>query len=278
MSNEIYTATGCSRCKIAKRFLQKNNIAYDEFDFKAEGKDAFTRFYRTNRNSIFRDKDGVEFPVFTDGNVIRQGVSIIIGYLVAEDKLDGFIGRSTLHGEWINGFDISGGDSAQVENLIAVLSYLKSAGLKVQVITNGKNAVVLEKIITNDLCDRVIMEVKGPVECYSQLIGQEIDANELMQSIKLCASAAEYSFFTTISPLKRDGDQIAYLTSEEIGETAKLIEETTGSKKHPYELRRFDPRGSSDDRFRSIECLVSTALFKYRTAARRYQVMTEIEK
>ncbi len=258
--------------------MQENKIDYDEFDFKAEGKDAFAKFYRTNRKDIFRDKDGVEFPVFTDGDEIRQGVSVIIGYLISKEKLDGFIGRSSLHGEWIDGFDISGGDPAQVESLTTVLSYLKSASLKIQVTTNGKNASVLEAIIDKSLCDSVLMEVQGPVGRYVQLVGREIDINELKQSIKLTASAPEYGFFTTIMPLENEGDRLEYLAPEEIGETAKLIEEATGSKKHPYQLRAFDPRSSADDRFKTIEGLPSSALFKYRTAARRYQVMTEIEK
>jgi len=81
---------------------------YEEYDIKADGKDAFTKFYRAHRAEIYRDKDGVEFPVYTDGSVIRQGVSVVIGHLMAGNGLDGFIGRSTLHGEWIDGFNISG--------------------------------------------------------------------------------------------------------------------------------------------------------------------------
>ena len=85
MSNAIYTATGCARCKITKQFMQENGIDYEEYDFKGEGKEAFSRFYRANRSDIYRDKDGVEFPVFTDGKAIRQGVSVVIGYLLAGD-------------------------------------------------------------------------------------------------------------------------------------------------------------------------------------------------
>jgi glutaredoxin len=99
MTNQIYTATGCVRCKITKRFMKDNGISYEEYDFKAEGKEAFSQFYRDNRKDIFRDKDGVEFPVFTDGRVIRQGLSVVVGYLIAGEALSGFIGRNRLHGE-----------------------------------------------------------------------------------------------------------------------------------------------------------------------------------
>jgi pyruvate-formate lyase-activating enzyme/glutaredoxin len=278
LSNELYTTTGCARCKITKRYMRENSIDYAEFDFKAKGKDAFSQFYRANRDDIFRDKDGVAFPVFTDGKEIRQGVSVILGYLIAKGKLDGFINRSMLHGEWIDGFDISNGNPAQVEQLMEVLSFLKSSSLKIQVTTSGANASVLEKIMNNNLCDRVIMEVKGPADLYHQLAGQNLDAEELQQSIKITSLAPEYHFYTIIAPLEREDNQIEYLTPEEIGETAKIIEVATRSKKHPYELRHFNPKNSTDDRFKNIERLASPSLFKYRTAARRYMVMTEIEK
>lgn len=278
MTADIYTATGCARCKITKKYMQENGIDYNEYDFKAEGKDAFAQFYRANRKNIFRDEDGVEFPVYYDGKEIRQGVSVILGYLKAGDALDGFISRSLLHGEWIDGFDISGGDPEAAEHLSDVLSYLKNSGLKVQVTTDGRNASVLESILQKNLCDRVIMDVKGPAGLYKQLAGQEISGEELKQSIKLTATAPEYSFSTTIAPLEREDGTIDFITPEEIGETAKTIEEATGSKKHPCTLRPFNPADSDNEKFKTLEPLPSSAMFKYRTAARRYQVITEIEK
>ena len=278
MANIIYTAAGCARCKIAKRYLQDNGIDYAEFDIREEGKDAFAQFYRDNRKDIFRDENGVEFPVFYDGQQIRQGVSVIIGYLIASGGLDGFIGRSLLHGEWLDGIDISGGDPAFADQLVQVMSYLKKNGLKIQVVTTGRNSKVLELLLQKVLVDRVIVDVKGPVQLYQQITGTPIDAEDLRSSIELSSTAPQYSFVTTIAPVVRSDGQIDYITPEEIGSTAHLIEEASGKKKNPYTLYVFDPRKCEDERFKSIEALPSSAMFKYRTAARRYQVMTEIEK
>jgi len=278
MSHIIYTATGCARCKIAKRFMTEQGIAFDEFDIKSDGKEAFARFYRANRNAIFRDKDGVEFPVFSDGSVIRQGVSVVIGHLIAGDGLDGFIGRSLLHGEWIDGFNISGGDPARADELIRVLSFLKQSNLRIQLFTSGQNAAVLEKIVARGLGDRMVMEVKGPAVLYEPMTGQGIDARELEQSIRLTTRFGEYQFYTTIAPLKRSADPVSFLSPEEIGQTARMIEAATGSKKHHYELRAFDPAKTADEALKSMEALPDSAMFKYRTVARRYQVMTEIKK
>ena len=278
MANIIYTATGCARCKITKRYLQDNGIDYVEFDIKGEGKDAFSQFYRDNRNDIFRDKDGVEFPVFTDGKVIRQGVSVVIGYLIAGDNLKGFIGRSALHGEWLDGIDVSGGDPAHADNLIKVLQRLKKSGLKIQAVSWGGNSEVLAAVLGTGLVDRLIMDVKGPAELYSSITGSPIAEDDLAGSIKLAATAPECSFTTTIAPISRSDDTIEYLSPEEIAATAQLIEKASGSKTNPYTLCPFDPKTSDDERFSSLEPLPASAFFKYRTAARRYQVMTEIKK
>ena len=278
MTNTIFSATGCARCNITKKYMRDNSIDYEEFDIKAEGKDAFAKFYRENRNDVFRDKDGVEFPVFTDGQVIRQGVSVVLGHLVAEDKLQGFIGRSELHGEWLDGIDVSGGDPDKVDDLIKVLSYLKKNGLKIQAVTSGKNSNVLESLVNAGLVDRVIMNVKGPVDLYPLLAGEPVTEEDITRSIQLTCSVPEHNFISVITPVARTADNIDFITPEEIGETAKLIAEASGSKKCAYTLSSFDSGKCADERFAAIEPLPSASLFKYRTAARRYQVMTEIEK
>lgn len=278
MANTIYSATGCARCNITKKYMKENGIEYEEFDIKADGKTAFSKFYRDNRKDIFRDKDGVEFPVFTDGKVIRQGVSVVIGYLLAGDNLQGFIGRSELHGEWLDGINISGGDAAYVAELVAVIGQLKASGLKIQAVSSGRNSDVLEALLQKGYLDRLIMEVKGPAELYETLHGTAVEEEDLKQSIKLASKAPECSFITTIAPIIRHEGEITYLTPEEVGAVAQLIEKASGNKKNKYTLCCFDPKKSGEEQFMELEALPPSAMFKYRTAARRYQVMTELEK
>lgn len=281
MSHTLFIATECARCKIAKRFMDERGIDYNEFDIKGDGMHVFREFYGANRRSIFRGKDGVEFPVFTDGTAVRQGVGVVIAYLLAGKKLDGFIGRSELSKGWINGLHISGGDPSLVDQLITVLSFLKRNRLRLQLGTNGKNAAVLEKLLEQGFGDHVFMDVKGPVALYNKLLGEEIDPSEIEKSIALVTKFPEYEFQTTVAPVIRDGGQepdISYLTHEEIGETAQLIEKATGSKKQPYLLRIFTPETCSDERLKAVEKLPYNAMFRYRTVARKHQVLTEIEK
>ena len=71
MSITLYTAPDCLRCKIVKGFLAEHQIAYETVDFKADAQ-TFNTFYRANRKAIYRNPEGVEFPLFDDGTVIKQ--------------------------------------------------------------------------------------------------------------------------------------------------------------------------------------------------------------
>lgn len=280
MSNTIFTATGCSRCKIAKKFMVEHAIPFEELDIKAEGKEPFAQLYRNNRGSLYRGKEGIEFPVFTDGTIIRQGVGVVIAFLHAGTRLDSFIGRSELSHGWMDGIHVSEGDPVMTDSLVRVLGYIRKNGIYLQLDTDGRNAQVLDRLLTEKLGDRVVMEVKGPLSLYGKMLGREIDPEEVKKMIALVTRFPEYQFRTTVGPVvRKEGEPEArYLTPEEVAETAKLIHETTGSYRQPYVLRTFDHESASDEGLKSIGKLTSNDLLKHRSAARKFQVQTEIEK
>lgn len=269
MSSQLFTATGCARCKILKKFMQANEIGYEEFDIKAEGKSDFAKFYRANRKDIFRDENGVEFPVFSDGIEIRQGVSVILGYLLADDRLNGFIGRSRLHGEWLDGINVSEGDANDAKDLYTVLSHLKNNGLKIELFSDGRNPDVLEHILNKGLADRLIMEISHIPEDASQ---------DLVQSLVCGTKFDDYSLYTPVSPRVDADGNIGFISPEQVADIAQFIETATGSKKHPFVIKPWQPDQETDPALGKVEPLPDSAMFKYRTMARRYMVMTEIEK
>jgi pyruvate formate lyase activating enzyme len=261
--------------------MEEHGISFQEMDIKTEGKDPFALFYRNNRSSVYRGKEGIEFPVFTDGTIVRQGVGAVIAFLHGGTRLDGFIGRSDLSHGWMDGIHVSGGGPALTDDLAEVLGYIRKNGLKVQLDTNGKNASVLQKLLDQGLGDRVIMDLKGPMPLYSALLGEEIDPQEIHRTMELVTKFPEYRFETTVAPVFGYGSEtggVRYLTPEEIGDTAKWIKEVTASNKRPYVLRVFDPGTSPDPRFKTIEKLDPNTLLRYRSAARKHQVLTELEK
>lgn len=279
MSLILYTATGCARCQIAKKFMREKNLGFDEHDAVGEGKDLFGKFYRVHRTAIVRGADGVEFPVLADGSEVRQGVAAVIAWLQAGARLDGFIGRSDVAKGWVGGLHVSKGDPAALADLLVVLGFLKRSGVMLQLHTDGRNAAVLERLLAEALGDRVVMDLKGPRPLYAAMIGGPVDPEDVQRSMTLAAEFPEVRFETTVAPVVRAEEcpeAIRYLTPDEIAETAQWLKAATGSHRQPYVLRVFNPQAAPDDRFRSVEMLAPAALIRHRSAARRHQVLTEI--
>jgi pyruvate formate lyase activating enzyme len=281
MSISLYTATGCVRCRMVRQFLKERNLTFRDHDSLGEGKEAFRSFYQANRQKIYRGADGVEFPLYCDGEVIRQGLPGVIAHLVAGPSLNGFFTHGRKHGQWIDGIHVSGGDPAYGEEFLEVLIYLKKQGFMIQIDTNGLNADLLSSVIEHKLADCVIMEVKGPLDLYGLLLPHPFDPPEIEKSIILVSKFSEHRFFTTIAPIVRqpgDPPEISYITPAEVAETAKLIRTVTDDNRQPYGLRFFDPKIADDERLRTCEALTQSTLFQYRTQARKHQFKTEILK
>jgi glutaredoxin len=276
MSMIIYTATGCARCKIVKGFMEERGIPYVEKDMKAEGKEDFQAFYKANRSEVFRGPDGIEFPILYDGENIRQSIGAAIAFLHAGKKLDGFFTVGTLHKEWVNGIHISSGDPQYAQEFISVLKFLKGKHMKLQIETNGKNSGILRQVLDEKLADVMIMNVLGPEQLYSQLAGEDVDIEDIKASLALIQNFPEFKIQTVIAPVIREDGTVSYLTPEEIAQTAKLVEEGTGSKKTPYILKAFNPKETQNAAFKKIEPISN--LLPYRSKARTYQVFADIEK
>lgn len=278
MAITIYSAPGCLRCKIVKQYLADSGRDFQDFDALGEAKEGFKAFYRHNRSKIHRGPDGVEFPIFCEGETLMQGLPMVLGYLVAGSALDGFFKPGLLHGQWIDGIHVSGGDPDRGQEFLAVLSLLKEQNLKLEIETSGANADLLARTLEQGLADRVVMEVKGSAELYVSL-APPVDSEEIKKSITLVSESDDYCFYSTIAPVAREtGDrrQISYITAEEIGAAAYLIKAATGNSQQPYQLRVFDPRTAEDPELKKIEPPAKNNLFRYRSMARKHQFKTEI--
>jgi pyruvate-formate lyase-activating enzyme len=261
--------------------MQEKGLAYEEHDIGREGKELFSRFYRDHRGAISRGKEGIEFPVLSDGDSIRQGVAPVVAHLHAGARLEGFIGQSESAKGWVGGVHVSGGDPTAANDLVEILGFIKRNGLKLEVDTNGRNASVLKALLEQGVGDRAVMDLKGPPALYGELLEEEIDPAEIRETMNLVTRFKEYRFETTVAPVIRRGEApqpVGYLTPEEVEETARWLKEVTGSGKQPYFLRLFGAEKCADEQLRSAGKLPPESLFRCRAAARRHQVLTEIAK
>lgn len=261
------------RCKIVKSYLEENELAFVEYDIKAAGKDRFKQFYKENRSNIFRGEEGVEFPILFTQDKIFQGVGVILAFLHAKDTLDGFVKQSDLSHGWISGFNISAKKLSSGDAFVKILRFLKHHGLMIQMETDGRNALVLGTIIKENLLSRLIFNLRGPAELYKPLTGEVLDKEELQHSLSLLNNSFEYQIILPVSPLMRSNGKAGYLSPEEAGSAAKLVETATGIKKHPFLIKPVMPSSDFD-----LAPLSTSVFFKYRTACRRYMVLAEIQK
>lgn len=274
----LYTAEGCVKCRIVKTFLVQRSIPIEQVDIKESGPTSFKHFYAANRERLAREPEGIALPVFYDGEVVRQGVGAIIGYLQARDNLDGFLRRCELSREWIRGIDLSSGNPDYTEDLLLVLRHFRHVGLKVHLAAEAGDAGLLAAVTREALAQRLTLAVAAPSELYGWLAGSQVPPEVLARSLECAISVRQYRLFTQLRPFFRRSAGVTpdYLTPAEVGQTAATIASVTGSKKHPYFIVPCDPAILENEHLRRHPALTQIQLFKYRTEARRYQVFAEI--
>ncbi len=281
MPMKLFSIAGCTRCKMVKRYLDEAGLDYQEHDAMGSGAEAFRAFYKQNRPRIFRGPEGVEFPLLADDEGIYQGLGMAVARLKHGKALAGFFRPGLLHGQWVDGIDISGGDPQQGEAFLEVLAELKAANFRLEAHSDGRNADLLEQVLERGLVQRLVMELRAPLRCYEAITGQAPSREEMAKSLSLATRFPEYLFCTVVAPIPRGKEappRYDYLTPQEIGEIAALIKEATGDKTHPYLLKPFDPSKARNKELRRFEAMTPSRLFKYRSAARRHLVKTEIQK
>ncbi|MCP4021360.1 MAG: hypothetical protein GY729_05915 [Desulfobacteraceae bacterium] len=273
MSRQLFTATGCTRCTIVKNYLQARSIPFEEQDIKANGKEAFKVFYKENRKRIFRGSEGIEFPIFFDGDRIFQGVGVILAYLMADDRLAGFVTRSDLSQGWISGLNIHNGNLNDKDAFLSLIGLLKDEGLMIQMEADGRNSHLLETIVKSRLIHRLIFYLRGPVRLYEQITGTGLNKEDLARSLSVLTPSLDYKIILPVCVFIRENDRPGYLSPEEAAEAAQFAEEITDTKKHPFFIEPVEPKSEL-----ILPPLLSPALFKYRTLCRRHMVLCDILK
>lgn len=133
----------------------------------------------------------------------------------------------------LDGVVITGGEATLQLDLLEFIKKIKELGFLVKLDTNGYKPDVLEEALT--LVDYVAMDIKAPLEKYSQITNVNVDTTKIKKSIELIMqSGIDYEFRTTV--LK------SQLIFEDFEKIANLIK---GAKK--YYLQRFEAKFQIND-------------------------------
>ncbi len=102
---------------------------------------------------------------------------------------------------WLEGVCISGGEPLLHDELEMLLTLIKERNLLVKVDTNGSFPSRLEALIRKKLIDRIAMDVKAPLERYSEVTGVEVEKQDILRSIDIIKnSGLHYIFRCTVVP------------------------------------------------------------------------------
>ncbi|HOK06783.1 MAG TPA: anaerobic ribonucleoside-triphosphate reductase activating protein [Syntrophales bacterium] len=124
---------------------------------------------------------------------------------------------------------VTGGEPTIQKGLLAFLKRVRAKGFLVKIDTNGSRPEVLDELLAARLVDFVAMDVKAPLERYTEAAGVEVDPKVIRASVEILkASGVDHEFRTTVVE--------GLLTEEDLDGVAG---ELAGAKR--YVLQRFVP-------------------------------------
>lgn len=274
MSITLYTAPDCLRCKIVKGFLAEREIPYETVDFKGDAQ-TFNTFYRANRKAIYRNPEGVEFPLFDDGEVIRQGSGEIIAYLLSGHALEGAVTRSDLLHGWISGLYLSQCPADQEDHFVELVRQLATGGLSVCVQTDGRNPALLERLIGLGVLSKVQLNIPGPAAVYEALYGAAPSKEELAKTIGLVRAFPDHDIRFLASPIP-GAEGARWPSRAEAAEAAHMVFEACGDHQLPYAIASVTP--DMPQGMQGLEPVADAMMLKYRSASREFLFKADMQK
>ena len=131
----------------------------------------------------------VDFPQKVAAIVFTQGCNFRCGYchnpelLSIKEQNDYnteqfFEFLKTRQGK-LDGVGITGGEPTLQSGLYDFVRKIKDLGFAVKLDTNGTNPAILEKLLQDNLLDYIAMDIKAPVEKYSEITGVKVDTEKI---------------------------------------------------------------------------------------------------
>ncbi len=100
---------------------------------------------------------------------------------------------------------VSGWEPTIHNDLIQKIQEIKDMGFLVKLDTNGTNPKVIEELLNKKLIDFIAMDIKSSFSKWSEIVGVEIDEDEIKKSVSLIISSdINYEFRSTILPKYHD--------------------------------------------------------------------------
>lgn len=209
----------------------------------------------------------VDYPGYTVASIFTIGCNMRCGYchnpeLVLPEQYAGEIPTEEIfeflekRRGLLDGVAISGGEPTQQSDLPDFIRRCRSMGFRIKLDTNGTNPTMLKQLIDDHLIDFVAMDIKGPLDKYSQIAARPVDTDAIVASIAL-AKRVDHEFRTTIV-----SGQLTPSDFEEIGQLVR------GAKR--YALQYFVPSATLSPQFMQAESFTAKEMQATQRIMSRY--------
>ena len=160
----------------------------------------------------------LDFPEKIAAIVFTVGCNFRCGYCHNPELINGgakiedvFEFLKTRQGK-LDGVVITGGEPCLQKDLPEFIKQVKELGFAVKLDTNGSFPEMLEKVLPD--LDYVAMDIKAPLEKYSQIVNVDVDTSKILKSIEILKNGGvDYEFRTTVVK-----SQLSYEDFEKIGQ------------------------------------------------------------
>lgn len=192
------------------------------------------------KTSLLDYPDKIAAIVFTKGCNFNCGYChnpSLLSACTKEDKysVENFFDFLKTRQGLLDAVVISGGEPTIQKDLPFFAEKIKNLGFLIKLDTNGSAPEVVKTLILSGLVDYVAMDIKAPLEKYSQITRVNIDTQKISESINfIINSGVDYEFRTTV--LKN------MLSFDDFVKIAEIIK---GAKK--YYLQKFEVKSEIND-------------------------------
>lgn len=160
----------------------------------------------------------LDFPEKIAAIVFTVGCNFRCGYCHNPELINGgakieevFEFLKTRQGK-LDGVVITGGEPCLQKDLPEFIKQVKELGFAVKLDTNGSFPEMLEKVLPD--LDYVAMDIKAPLEKYSQIVNVDVDTLKILKSIEVLKNGGvDYEFRTTVVK-----SQLSFEDFEKIGQ------------------------------------------------------------
>lgn len=211
----------------------------------------------------------VDFPGRTAACIFTLGCNMRCGYchnpelVLPEQFLDAIPVDTVL--DWLDtrrgklgGVVISGGEPTVNDELPRLAQAIKQKGFEVKLDSNGTRPDMIAEMIEAGSIDFVAMDVKGPLEKYSDIAARPIDNAAIERTVRLLIdSGIEHEFRTTIVK-----SQLAIDDFEKIGQLVH------GAKR--FALQHFKPGTTISPQFENETTYGDAEFETIKTIMERY--------